>query len=430
LKIVLIGAGSSSFGRGQIADILQAPDLRGRGVVLSLVDTDEAALSKMTRVAERMREQVGSDVALEATPDRREALPGADVILTAVTVRRMELWEQDFRVPLSYGFKHVLGENGGPGALFHALRNFELVIPICRDVEELAPQAKLLNFTNPEARILHAMRTLTRVDAYGFCHGVFSGIERLSAYLDRPSEQFEIVSAGMNHFYAILKCIDRDSGEDLLPAAIARASDETDPHLQLFGHMARTYDLFVFPSDDHVGEYLSFAHEFCGTQWPYGLERRPLSPTDTPPTDALAEYADGRRPADDPAVLAPSGESAVPVICDLALGRRGEHPAVNVLNDAGCIDNLPRDGVVEVPCRTDADGIHPIAVGPVPRALEAMLRPQMEIVRLVTEAYRTRCRKTLLQALLLDPVVDSATGAERMLDEMLELQRAFLPPFE
>ena len=430
MKIVLIGAGSDSFGRGQIADILQCEDLAGRNVTLSLVDTNEAALTKMHRVAERMAEHVGSDIRLEATTDRREALPGADFVITAVTARRWELWEQDFRVPLSYGFKHVLGENGGPGAMFHALRNLQLVLPICHDVEELAPTARLLNFTNPEARILHAIRTLTNVDAYGFCHGVFSAIDTLAGYLDRPAEQLEIVSAGMNHFYAILKCVDRDSGEDLLPQALARATEETSGHLQLFRHFAEAFDMFVFPSDDHIGEYVSFAHEFCGTQWPYGLEKRKLAATDPARPDVLAEYADGKRPADDPAVLAPSGESVTPIICDIELGRQREHPAVNVLNDAGYIDNLPRDDVVEVPCRVDGDGIHAVKVGSIPRALETFLRPQFEIIRLVTEAYRTGDRKHLLQALLLDPIVDSARQAEKMLDQMLELQSEFLPSFD
>ncbi len=429
MKIVLIGAGSGSFGRGQIADILHCQELNARDVTLALVDTNGAALATMTGVAKRMAEHTGSDIAIEATTDRSEALPGADFVVTAVTVRRMELWEQDFRVPLSYGFRHVLGENGGPGAMFHALRNLEIMMPICRDVEALCPTARLLNFTNPEARILHAIRTLTEVDGYGFCHGVFGAIDTLATYLDRPVEQLDTVSAGMNHFYCILKCVDRDSGEDLLPAAIAKAAEETTGHLQLFRQFARVYDLFLFPSDDHIGEYVSFAHEFCGTQWPYGLERRKLSPADPVWPDVLAEYVAGDRPADDPAVVAGSGESVVPIICDIELGRASDRPAVNVLNDAGYIENLPTDSVVEVPCRTDGDGIHPVSVGSIPRPIEAFLRPQMEIIRLVTEAYRTQNRKLLLQALLLDPLVDSLTGAEKMLDQMLDLQSEFLPSF-
>lgn len=76
-------------------------------------------------------------------------------------------------MPAAYGIKHVLGENGGPGAVFHTMRSLGLVVPICQDVERLCPDALVLNFTNPEARVLHAMLHLTRVKAVGLCHGVF-----------------------------------------------------------------------------------------------------------------------------------------------------------------------------------------------------------------------------------------------------------------
>ncbi|MHC4561588.1 MAG: family 4 glycosyl hydrolase [Planctomycetota bacterium] len=427
MNIVLIGAGSGSFGRGQLADLLGSDELTARDMTLWLVDTNEAALTKMTAVARQMAEHFGRNVALKATTDRREALPAADYVIVAVSVRRMELWEQDYRVPLSFGFKHVLGENGGPGAVFHALRSFELIIPICRDMEQLCPQAKLLNFTNPEARVLHAARTLTKVDAYGFCHGVFYAIDKLAGYLDRPAEQLDIVSAGMNHFFSILKCVDKQTGDNLLPTAVAKAAAEDGPHLQLFRHVARIYGIFLFPSDDHIGEYLSFGSEFHGLRWSYGLESRKLSPTDTPQPDALAEYVAGDRPADDAEVLRPSGESVVPIIADLEFGRDARHSAVNVLNDQGYIDNLPRDTVVEVPCRVSAGRIQPEHVGEIPRTLAAFMQPQCEILRLLTEAYRTQSKTLLLQALLLDPVVDSIVRAERMLDCMLELQSKFLP---
>ena len=118
MKIVIIGAGSHSFGRGQIADILTAGELRGRGVTLSLVDLDNAGLDLMTRYAQRLRDHLRSDITIESATERVEALPGANYVITAVARRRMELWEQDFRVPLACGFRHCLGENGGPTTSF------------------------------------------------------------------------------------------------------------------------------------------------------------------------------------------------------------------------------------------------------------------------------------------------------------------------
>ena len=429
MRIILIGAASRSFGLGQIIDVLRCPDLRGRSVTLALVDGDAAALDLMTRVAQRARSHLQTDVQLESHTDRRAALPGADYVITAVARRRYELWEQDYRVPLAYGFHHVLGENGGPGALFHALRSFELIIPICRDVERLCPDALVMNFTNPEARVLHAISHLTRVKAAGFCHGVFGAMARICKYLGKDEEELDIVSAGMNHFYCILKVWEKSTGVDLLPQAVQMAAEDASAP-PVFRTFAQVYDVFTFPSDDHIGEYLTFGAEFHGALWPYGRERRKVRLQEAPEPDYLTEYATGKRPADDPKITAGSHELTVPIICDIELKRDSYRPAVNVLNREGYIENLPRHSAVEVPARVDAEGIHPLHVGALPESFAAFIRPQCTIHDLLTEAYRTGSRKLLLQALLLDPNVNSVRNAERMLDEMLNLQSEFLPRFQ
>lgn len=432
MKIVLIGAASKSFGLGQIVDILMCHELRGRDVTLSLVDENEPALELMTKFAHRVKDYTGSDITIESVTDRRSALPEAKYIIVAVARRRYELWEQDFRIPLSYGFNHVLGENGGPGALFHALRSFELIIPICRDVEELCPGALLLNFTNPEARVLHAIRHLTNVKAVGICHGVFSALKKISEYLKKPCEDLDIVSAGMNHFYCILEAKDKITGKNLLPELLKKAINDPSEHISpLFKKFAEIFDVFVFPSEDHIGEYVSFGSEFAGCKWKYGREKRKVTLNDEPSCSIIEKYVKGECPADDPDILRPSGgEITVPVICDIELDRGTLRPAVNVLNTEGYIENLPRDIVVEVPGRVDAKGIHPLSVGSIPEAFAAMLRPHFTIHGLLTEAFRVRSKKLLLQALLLDPNVNSINNAEKMLDEMLELQSNFLPSFE
>jgi alpha-galactosidase len=430
MKVVIIGAGSHSFGLGQIVDLLQAAELRGRSVQVTLVDTDESALELMTQLAERVNAHVGSDIDLAGTTDRSEALPGADYVITAVARKRMELWEQDFRVPLSYGFRHCLGENGGPGALFHALRSFELIVPICRDVEQLCPGALLLNFTNPETRVLHAICHLTEVRAAGICHGVSYALEKIAAYLERPAEEFEVTSAGVNHFYCLLRVKERATGKDWLPELIRMAAaDRSENGPTLFSKVAEVFGIFAMPSDDHIGEYLSYGSEFTGVKWPYGRESTSVSNEEGDGHSELEEYASGRRPIDE-RILGASGEFTVPIISDMELDAGNVRPAVNVLNTEGYIENLPRDAVVEVPATVDRAGLHPLPVGPLPEPFAAMIRTQCTINSLVTEAYRTRSKALLLQALLLDPNVNSITGAERLLEEMLSLQREYLPSFD
>ncbi len=430
MKIVLIGAGSKDFGRGQVVDLMSSKDLTGRNVTLALVDLNEPALATMVRFAEKMKEHFGSDIRIEHQTDRRKALPGADYIITSVARKRMELWEQDFRIPMSYGFRQILGENGGPGAMFHALRSFELVIPICRDIERLAPGATLLNFTNPEARVLHAISTLTKVKAYGICHGVFSAIHYTAKYLKRKADELTLTSAGMNHFYEILSVKEKKTGKELLPKVLekARADSNLPP---LFRKMVEIFDILTYRSDDHFGEYLSYGAEFGGNKWHYGRECRgvTMKPSlEIPETVRLEEFACGKRPLED-WMARRSGETTIPMICDIVHKRKNRYPAVNVLNRELLIENLPPNGVVEIPALVDGKGIHPLKVGKISEPLAAICRTQYAIHNLLTEAYRTQSRRLLLQALLLDPAIDSVTAAEKMLDEMLKLQEEFLPTF-
>jgi len=425
-SIVLIGAGSSSFGTGTVADVMANEDLRQHDVTLWLVDTDEAALRKASALAEKIRAYRQATTAIRATTNRCEALPGADFVITSVAVQRMALWEQDFRVPLGYGFKHCLGENGGPGALFHALRNYELILPICRDIERLCPGALVLNFTNPESRILMAMCHLTRVRAIGLCHGVLMARNDAARFLGRPLADLDIVTGGLNHFFWILRIRDKATGEDLYPQLRQKVQEQCSP---LVRKLAQIYGLLIFPYDDHIGEYLSFATEFTGTQWPYGQERRPVRVETGVPADWRDAYLFGEKAADE-RLARPGGEIAVDIIADILGDRRKWEPTVNVLNAGGYVENLPREAVVEVPAVVDAAGIHPEHVGPLPEALAAFCRTQVSIQLLLIEAYRQRSRKLLLQALLLDPCVDSIQRAEAMLDCMLTLQKDYLPAFD
>ena len=429
MKIVIIGAGSASFGRGVLADCFQEEARALPDLEICLVDTDPQALATMTAFAERLRESTGSSVRLTNHTDRRQALPGADYVITAVAVRRMELWEQDFRVPHAHGVEHILGENGGPGALFHALRSFHLMLPICRDLEELCPTALLLNFTNPEARVLHAILHLTRVRAIGLCHGIF-GLETLASRLSGvPLEDLEVTSAGLNHVFCALSIKDKRTGREWLPELLRRVQeDETVPVPPLYREMARIYDVLSYPSDDHIGEYFSFGTEFHGRKWPYGIESRKVTePAPGAPGDLVERFLRGEAPVEE--ALQASGEVALPVICALQQALPLRVAAVNLLNTGPLIANLPEHAAVEVPALVSREGVQPLTVGPLPEGWAAHLRTQVAIIGLLTEAYRTRSKKLLLQALLLDTCLHSVRGARSLLEDMLERQAEYLPEF-
>ncbi|MBO1910140.1 alpha-glucosidase/alpha-galactosidase, partial [Microvirga sp. 3-52] len=123
-KIVIIGAGSAVFGLSMIKDAFTTTDLWGSTLVL--MDIDKNAVEKTALAANRINDSLGAGYQISSTTDREEALQGADFIIVSIAVDRVKMWKQDFAVPQKYGIKHVLGENVGPGAVFHTMRNLPI----------------------------------------------------------------------------------------------------------------------------------------------------------------------------------------------------------------------------------------------------------------------------------------------------------------
>ena len=429
LKVVLVGAGSSSFGRGLLADLMASRELlEARALTIALVDVDGAALGRMLGFAEALKRHRGVDVDLEATTDRTQALPGADYVVTAVSVERNRLWAQDFQIPLAYGFRHPYGECGGPGAAFHTLRSLNLVVPVCRDMERLCPEATLLNFTNPESRVCLGVRRLTDIAAVGLCHGPVQTHEFVAGVLGRPAEDIQVDVGGINHFHWVLGVRELATGDCLLNelhGLLAAGGGELEP---LVRYCFDTFGRLPFPSASHVAEYLPFGYEFIGPHylhyyhWVEALEFGNTEDT----TEGLAQVAAGTAEVTEE-LAAPTQELAVPLITDMELDRNVRRVSANVPNDGRAVSNLPEDSIVEVPVTAGAGGVRPVPVGPLPEVVAAYCRLQMSIQELIIAAYGEQSKAALLQALLLEPTVDDTGRAAQLIDQMQKLQGDYLP---
>lgn len=431
-KVVLIGAGSASFGRGTLCDLFAARKAL-KGSTIALVDIDPRALRLMAQVAQRMNEATGKPFIIEATTDRREALLDAQFVIIAVAVKRNERWRLDFEIPLKHGVKQVLGENGGPGGLFHAMRNIPIILDICRDIEQLCPSALVLNFSNPEGRICLAANRYTDLQFVGLCHGIGMATAVVGQALDLPPDEIDPLAAGLNHFTWILELRHKATGRDLYPA-FKRAMTKTNTNtiglgdyrfgIKLCRYLMEVFGYWPSPSDDHVGEYLSYAWEYCG------LEGYDFDAADREAAESrhqLQLVASGKEPVDR-LLEERSGEIAVSIIVGVLGNTHQYELAVNVPN-AGCISNLPSWAIVEVPATVDATGVHGLSVGPLPEPIAAMCRTQIAVIDRMVEAAVHGDRNAALEALLLDPVVNAASQAEAILDEMLSVQKDFLPQF-
>jgi alpha-galactosidase len=457
LKIVFIGAGSKTFASGLINDIVSSPDVAAANlhVQVWLVDIHADSLKRMHGYAARAAAHRKSTVEFIATTDRCQALPGADFVIVAVDARRMELWEQDFRVGMAFGFRHVLGENAGPGGLFHALRNLHIIMPICRDVELLCPEAVVFNFTNPESIMLTGITTLTKLRAFGLCHGFYALWESVKRLLGREPETLDIRTAGINHLFTFYKISDPTTGEDLIPEFKRKIAENIASFDNLTRFLFEKFGVLGYHHQGHTGEFIGYADELCLPLWNYGVETCPIPPqldravtasdlywatnenasrkelaaflgNDHQGQRRFDAYIDGCRPLDNE-FLKPSGELAIPIICDIVFDRHIRRPAVNLLNTGKYIPNLSEDGCIEIPAVFSRGGAVADQAPALPEGFAAMLRVQHSVHKLMVMAYQEKSRTLLLQALLTDPVTNSPSRAEKFMDYMLELQAAYLP---
>jgi len=257
----------------------------------------------------------------------------------------------------------------------------------------------------------------------------------------------------MNHFYWFLKIADKKTGENLYPEFKKRVREGRVVLEPLNKTLLEVFGLLTYPTDSHPGEYLPWAYSVTGPRWSFRKVSKEEDMRDYTVVGEGKRYekVDGRWMRlrgsqaklylDNPIMdkIASQGiivggqktmEQPIPIICGIEFDRNTWIPSVNVLNKEGYIENLPIDAAVEVPAYVDAKGIHPQKIGSIPEALAAFTRTQVSIQKLLVEAYRTRSRNLLLQALLLDPIVDSYQRTEKFLDEMLDLQEDYLPKFK
>jgi alpha-galactosidase len=426
-KLVAIGAGSLVFGVELLRDIYQTPELRGSE--LWIVDRDPAAAQRMGGLAAKLNEASGWDVTLRTTTERIEALSGADYVITSIAVDRDSTWEIDHKLALKHGFPSVLSENGGPGGLSHTLRSIPPMLAIAQDVERLAPNALLLNYTNPENRVCLAIHRYTKVRSIGLCHGVAETIEMVAELLDIPRDDVDLRGAGTNHFVWTTSLTERSTGRDLLPLLRDRLP-HADP--EKWGFCAWLFDRFgVFPTtgDNHVGEYIGYAAEFIGTKgYNFGAyaRNRELGHANV---DA---WAAGTKPV--ASLLRQSsresrlGHGVTQIIAALIGNTTIRRPSF-IIPNRGYVENLPEDAVVEVPGIIENGDYRGMQVGHLAAPVAAMIQREIAIEELAVEAAVIGSRELALQALLIDPCVHSARAAEAFLEDILTAHRPHLPAF-
>lgn len=457
-RIVCLGAGSSSFGQSTLITLLRSEVLKN--AELALVDTNPESLAIITDFANWLNSAWNCQKTITSHISHKTALKGADFVISAVEVQpREQLWREDFERTLPLGIRQPYAENGGPGGFAHAARNVNTILEIVHDMEEQCPDAWFINFTNPMHRICYLIHKYSKIKVVGLCHQLAAGYAMVAKALapqyqlsgagdflsthadpcnDKPLanmatqgiEHFAIKAAGLNHFTWLLELRDRKTGEDLYPRfrqAWQKLPESFEP---LTHRIFDAFGLFPIPGDEHLCEYLPWMSDAVEKPW----QKFDISLYDW---DYFAEHRDlmWQQLKQDILAGAPPesytcvhSEGAIEIIEAILTDSNLLWEAVNLPN-AGLIEGLPEDAIVEVPAIINKRGIHGQPVGSMPRGITALLQREVVTSQLCIDAVVKGDRTLALQSLLLDPNVTDLDQAEDVLEQILFNSAHFLPQF-
>ena len=423
-KIAFIGAGSVVFTKNLLGDILSFPELQG--CTISLHDISAERLETAEAMARWTADALGAKPRIEAHLDRRAALDGADYAVNMVQVGGHRATLLDFEIPKRYGLRQTIGDSHGVGGIFRALRTIPVMEAIARDMEQVCPQALMLNYTNPMSMLCWAWFAASPVQIVGLCHSVQYTTWQISQYAGVNYDEVTYLGAGINHVAWILRF--EHNGRDaypLLHEAIAAGRVPDDDLVR--AELCKRLGYFVTESSEHNAEYSAHFIPHAGE-----VERLhiPLDEYVRRSEANLGEFEAVREQLrrGEPFEIERSAEYASLIIHAMETGR----PQViygNVRND-GLISNLPDGCCVEVPCLVDKNGVQPTGVGALPPQLAGMSRQHVAVQELTVRAALEGRREHVYHAAMLDPLCAATMPLERiwaMVDELIAAHGAALP---
>ena len=250
-RIAFIGAGSTVFTRNLVGDVLRRRELADT-TTFALMDVDAERLETSEAAVRAMARAAGARAGVEVTLDRRVALDGADYVVTSFQIGGYRpATVVDFDVPKRFGLRQTIGDTVGVGGIMRGLRTIPVLLDICRDMEELCPDALLLQYVNPMAMLCWAVARASSVRAVGLCHSVQHTAGELAADLGLAPEELDYEVAGINHLAFFLR-LERD-GQDLYPAL----REVTPPAANRVRYeVLRHLGSFVTESSEHFAEYV------------------------------------------------------------------------------------------------------------------------------------------------------------------------------
>lgn len=423
-KISFAGAGSTIFAKNILGDVFLTDALRDSEIALYDIDPDR--LEESRTIIETLNQSINGGRATIGTylgeSSRRDAFRRADYVVVAIQVGGYRPGTiDDFEIPKKYGLRQTIGDTLGIGGIFRALRTIPVLFDFAKEIEEVAPEAWVLNYTNPMAMASMALQNHTGVNAVGLCHSVQMCVPELlrKLELDIAPEETRWRIQGINHMAWLLEISHR--GRDLYPE-IKRRAFEMNERARSAGPEGKHDDMVRFEIMKHFGYYVTESSEHNAEYTPYWIKAGypeliqelniPLDEYLRRCEEQIADWNKRREEVVNSDSLAhqKTHEYGADIMRAIETGEVFAFHG-NVSN-TGLIPNLPERSCVEVPCIADSNGVRGVHAGPLPSQCAALNMTNVQVQQLTVEAAVKQKRELAYQAAFLDP----HTAAELPLD--------------
>ncbi len=439
LKITFMGAGSTVFARNVLGDCMCTPALREAEI--ALYDIDPVRLEESEIILSAINKNVNESRAHITTycgeENRKDALRDATFVVNAIQVGGYDPCTiTDFEIPKKYGLKQTIADTLGIGGIMRALRTIPVMKAFADDMEEVCPNAWLLNYTNPMAMLTGYMQRYTNVKTIGLCHSVQVCSKDLLTQLgmeDKLEGRRELI-AGINHMGWLLEIYDKD-GNDLYPEIRRRAAEKnaTEKHDNMVRYeYIRHFGYYCTESSEHNAEYNPF---YIKKNYPELIDRYniPIDEYLRRCVNQINGWEEERNNIlKDGKIEHERSREYASYIMEAIVTNTPYEIGGNVLNH-GLIDNLPDDACVEVPCLVDGMGIHPCHVGRLPVQCAAMNMTNINCQLMTIEAAVTKKREDVYRAAMLDPHTAAELSIDdiiSMCDELIEAHGDYMKDFQ
>lgn len=460
VKIVIVGGGSFQWVPTLTTDLALTASARGAEVVLQ--DIDAGRVARTAPVVEHVSDLAGANFRVRTSTDQRAAFQDADFVIVNITTGGFESMALDLEIPWRYGIRQPGGDTLGPGGISRALRNIPVLVGIARDMEDLCPDAWLLNLTNPMTALCRAVTKTSPIKTVGLCHEVTNFRGFLALLTGADWNAIDLSVTGVNHV-PVVTAIDLGGGRDGMaflrdvldgkidldtdlgfelgddeherPGSLGDARpprratkrflvDEYAAGFELF----RRYGAFVAPGNRHTLEaFPALLAEDAGWGERWNVHYTTIAKRERHEAQYALDLE--QRLADSDPPRHPSLEMAAPVIDSLITGTPRTFP-LNIPNTGQCGD-LPLDAVTESMCIVGGDGVHGKPPVYAPPFLAAWLHRIVSAQELTVDAALTGDPDLVHAAMLLDPHAGTLGLAtiEQMTSELIAATSRWLPQF-